>query len=195
MIKSEKAIIGQLLRLISGRGLPNAISRESVTGNHRAPAETQKTNRGKRDSTEASTASASTEAPKSCVNRKKGSMTKKRKKAQDLLPCLFDIAADDECQPPAKLGFLHDQRTERKCRLPPVIGILGVERRRIESTRFGSGDREIAAIMNATRRVDGVNLDEHPEMIVTKSKVHDTKVDLFSRLSDQPAEPTSSLFL
>ena len=50
-----------------------------------------------------------------------------------MLPLLYDISiADDSEQPRAKVDFLVDQRSERKCRLPPITGLLGVERRRKE---------------------------------------------------------------
>ena len=73
------------------------------------------------------------DGPPSQVGKKKGGFqSKKRQDAEQLLPLLFDIALPDEDQPKSSLAFLHDQRTERKCRLPPVTRLLGVEKRRIE---------------------------------------------------------------
>ena len=49
---------------------------------------------------------------------------------QKKVPQLFDIALPDDELLARSLEFLHDQRSERKCHLPPLIGELGVERRR-----------------------------------------------------------------
>ena len=73
------------------------------------------------------------EGPKSQVGKKKaGYRSKKGEQAEQLLPTLFDIALPDDQQPKASLPFLHDQRQERKCRLPPVTRLLGVEKRRMD---------------------------------------------------------------
>ena len=64
--------------------------------------------------------------------KKGGGKTRKSVEAENLLYRLFDIALPDQDQPTARLGFLHDQRTERKEVLPPIIGMLAVERRRQE---------------------------------------------------------------
>jgi hypothetical protein len=56
--------------------------------------------------------------------------TKKEKKARELLSKLFEIGLPDQMQSEDKLEFLIDQRGERKSRLPPIIGKLGVERRK-----------------------------------------------------------------
>ena len=72
------------------------------------------------------------EGPKSQVGKKKPCKTKKSEEAERLLPLLFDIALPDDVQTKAALPFLQDQRTERKCRLPPITRPLGIEKRRME---------------------------------------------------------------
>ena len=65
----------------------------------------------------------------------------------------------------------------------------------IETARFPKcREREIATIMNATRRLDGVDFEANPDMIVTKSKVHTTKKRVLTQLSQEAAQPTSTLF-
>ena len=132
-IKSEKAIIRQLERKFSGYGIAHSVARETVTGKSRPEVEIEATDRGKRASTEEATAMAmESEGPKSQVGKNKSRKTKKSEEAERLLPLLFDIALPDDVQTKAALPFLQDQRTERKCRLPPVTRPLGVEKRRME---------------------------------------------------------------
>ena len=99
-----------------------------------AVAEIEETDRGKRASTEEATAQAKElEGPRSQVGKKKaGFKSKKSQEAERLLPLLFDIALPDDQQLKSSLPFLQDQRTERKCRLPPITRLLGVEKRRME---------------------------------------------------------------
>ena len=121
-------------RKFSGHGMSLSVARETVTGRRRPVFEVDETDRGKRASTAEATALAQeNDGPPSQVGKKKGGFqSKKRQDAEQLLPLLFDIALPDEDQPKSSLAFLHDQRTERKCRLPPVTRLLGVEKRRIE---------------------------------------------------------------
>ena len=101
--------------------------------------------RDSRESTkEASAAAKGLPGPSKQAGHKKGGCeTKKSKQAKQLLPTLFDIGLPECEQPAGKLEFLRDQKTERKCVLPPVIGMLGVERRR--------RDREAAQEKRAKR--------------------------------------------
>ena len=132
-IKGQDAIIRDLERKFSGYGLPSVVKKQNVTGKHHPEVEVQATDRGVRDSTADATKLANQkEAPKSQVGVKQpGTKTKNSLIAESLLPKLYDISIkNDQEQPKAKLEFLLDQRTERKQRLPPIIGSLGVERRR-----------------------------------------------------------------
>ena len=112
--------------------MANDVSRETVTGKRHAVAEAEPTDRIKRESTEEATALASQKKGRKgqAGTKKKGRKTKKSLDAEAALPKLFDIALPDDEQLARSLEFLHDQRGERKCRLPPLIGELGVERRR-----------------------------------------------------------------
>ena len=114
--------------------MSRAVGRETVTGKRKPVAEIEGTDRGKRASTEEATALAQEKAgPKSQVGRKKaGYESKKGQDAEELLPLLFDIAAPDHLQSKSALSFLQDQRTERKCRLPPITRLLPSEKRRME---------------------------------------------------------------
>ena len=104
-----------------------------MTGKSRSEVEKEATDRGKRASTEEATALAmESEGPKSQVGKKKPCKTKKSEEAERLIPLLFDIALPDDLQTKTALSFLQDQRSERKCRLPPATRPLGVEKRRIE---------------------------------------------------------------
>ena len=111
--------------------MANDVSRETVTGKRHVVAEAEPTNRTKRESTEEATALASQNNGRKgqAGTKKKGRKTKSLE-AEAALPKLFDIALPDDEQLARSLEFLHDQRGERKCRLPPLIGELGVERRR-----------------------------------------------------------------
>ena len=111
--------------------MANDVSRETVTGKRHAVAEAEPTNRTKRESTEEATALASQKNGRKgqAGTKKKGRKTKSLE-AEAALPKLFNIALPDDEQLARSLEFLHDQRGERKCRLPPLIGELGVERRR-----------------------------------------------------------------
>ena len=130
-IKGEEAIVIQLISRFSSYGISQAVGREAITGKQRPEVEVAPSDREIRESTEAATAEAMMKVgPKKRAGKKKSVKTKKSAQAEKLLPLLYDIARPDYEQPAAKLEFLVDQRTERKCRLPPVIGLLGVERRR-----------------------------------------------------------------
>ena len=133
-IKSEDAIVRQLETKFSSTGLSNATSREVVTGFHRGKDEVETTDREKRQSTEEATLEAAKkEGPKNHVGVKtKGGKTKKKAKSELLLDELYDIGRPDDEQPASKRDFLNDQRKERKSVLPPIVGTLGVERRRME---------------------------------------------------------------
>ena len=123
----------QLIKRFSSCGISQAVGREAITGKRRPDVAVAPSDREIRESTEEATAEAMTKAgPKKQAGKKKGCKTKKSVQAENLLPLLYDIARPDCEQPTGKLEFLFDQRTERKCRLPPVIGLLGVERRRRE---------------------------------------------------------------
>ncbi len=52
--------------------------------------------------------------------KKRGCETKKSLRAKRLLPLLFDISLPDAQQDARAMEFLHDTRTERKSRLPPL---------------------------------------------------------------------------
>ena len=133
-IKGEDAVIRQLETRFSGHhhGVSNAVSQEAVTGKRRSTPDIESTARTKRESTEEATVE-SMQKPgpvKQAGTKRKGRKTKKSIDAENWLPLLYDIALPDGEQPTRSLEFLHDQRTERKCRLPPVTGMLGIERRR-----------------------------------------------------------------
>ena len=108
------------------------VSRETVSGKRQTTLEAEPTDRIKRESTEEATALASQKPGRKgqAGTKKKGRKTKKSLKAEAALPQLFDIALPDDEQLARCLEFLHNQRSKRKCRLPPLIGELGVERRR-----------------------------------------------------------------
>ena len=61
--------------------------------------------------------------------------------------------------------------------------------------RIGASERTTAALANATREADGINLKEHPELITTKSKVHDNKVKCLTEIAEQPAASTDALHM
>ena len=128
------ALIVQLERKFSSVGISHSVARETVTGKRMPEVEKEATDRGKRASTEEATALAKEyEGPKSQVGKKKaGYKSKKCQEAEHLLPLLFDISLPDDQQPKSSLPFLQDQRTERKCRLPPITRLLGVEKHRME---------------------------------------------------------------
>ena len=48
---------------------------------------------------------------------------------------------------------------------------------------------------NAMHEADGINVAEHPELIVTKSKVHVAKQLCLEQLSGAPAEPMDAIYI
>ena len=59
----------------------------------------------------------------------------------------------------------------------------------------GASERDTTAMANAMHEADGINLAEHPELIVTKSKVHVAKKSRLEQLSGAPAEPTDAIYI
>ena len=59
----------------------------------------------------------------------------------------------------------------------------------------GASERDTTAMANAMHEADGINLAEHPELIVTKSKVHVAKKPRLEQLSGAPAEPTDAIYI
>lgn len=104
----------------SASGFPNNATRRYVTGKLKvSKEEIQVTDRNHREETRKSTEEAIVKpAPRSRKCLWKRVVTKKATKFEALLPTLFEIGLRDELQPPDKLPFLLDQRSERKSRLP-----------------------------------------------------------------------------
>ena len=119
-------------RTFPSTGMSQAAGRKVVTGKHRTSVEVEDTDRGKRDGTAEATAEVNKKGgpEKKAKKRAPSSKTKESKVGEALLPLLYDIALPDKEQPAGKLEFLRDQRGERKCRLPPINGVLKVESRR-----------------------------------------------------------------
>ena len=130
-IQKESAVIQRLIRNYSRIGISRVVGKQTFTGKRRTKQMASPTDRGKRQSTAKSTVEVSSKPkPKSFSGMKKKGDTKKSLNAKAKLPKLFDIGLADKKQPSEKLEFYQDQKSERKSRLPPVIGELGPERRR-----------------------------------------------------------------
>ena len=64
-----------------------------------------------------------------------------------------------------------------------------------EGSRYGISEEGMAAMTNAVHKDDGIDLSQHPEIVVGKSKVNSQKVKHLTELAEKPAEPTSALYL
>ena len=60
-------------------------------------------------------------------------------------------------------------------------------------SRSGASEKDTTAMANATHEADGINLVEHPELIVTKSKVHVAKKRCLEQLAGASAEPMNAI--
>ena len=64
-----------------------------------------------------------------------------------------------------------------------------------EGARFGASEEALAAYANAVHIDDGIDLSQHPEMVVGKSKVHTQKVKRYTELAEQAVESTAALYI
>ena len=61
--------------------------------------------------------------------------------------------------------------------------------------RYNTSERQMAALANAVRRDDGVDLEANPSLIVTKAHVSSAKKKVLKRLSSTPVPSTRAIFL
>ena len=149
-IKPESVAI-RIERRFAGWALPNAISKQTFTGEHRnnpdvAPevAEERAITRGS-EKAEAEDATEIAGPRKWAGSRKRKYETKKSLKAKQLLPTLFDIGIADDYQDAEALVYLRDARAERKLLLP--VERAGVPEK-VEVTETGEEGENVEEAKN-----------------------------------------------